>query len=286
MNGLDFYHMHPVILLIFTGILGAIVGSFLNVVIYRYPAMLKREWKRECCELLNIPHEKTESFNLYLPRSHCPHCKRMIPFWLNVPLISYLLLRAKCKYCHAPISFQYFLVEFVSAILSIYIVAQFGLSLQTSALLLFTWILIVLTGIDYRDRLLPDTLTLSLLWIGLFISTFNLFVSPANAILGALYGFLFLWIVAHLYKIIRKQIGMGNGDFKMLAMIGAWVGPYALINVILLSSFLALFISAILLCTKKMKINHLIPFGPFLAIGGWYTLLHGVTVTYWIKQWF
>lgn len=285
MHWLDFYTAHPTILLVFVGFYGAIVGSFLNVVIYRYPLMLKNQWRADCHEFLESPTEKSEKLSLSLPRSHCPHCKKVIPAWHNIPLLSYLFLRGKCAYCKAPISWQYPLVELISTVLTVYIVAHFGLTVKTPALLLLTWTFIALTGIDFHHRLLPDTLTLSLLWIGLFLSTANIFVTPVDAIYGAMIGFSFLWVIAYLYKMIKKQTGMGHGDFKMLAMIGAWVGPSALLNVILLSSLLALFVSLILLCARKMNYKNPIPFGPFLAIGGWCTLVHGAWLVNLVSRW-
>lgn len=266
-------------------IFGAIIGSFLNVVIYRYPIMLMRQWDSECREHLNQTlSEKAAPFNLCVPRSHCPQCKKQIPFWFNIPIISFLLLRGKCAYCHQTISLQYFFVEMISAITTVIVFQHFALSLQTPMLLLFTYGLIALSFIDLDYQFLPDAITFLLLWLGLIVSTQHIFTDPTDAIFGAIAGYLILWLIAKLYLLIRKKEGMGLGDCKMLAMIGAWVGITALLNVLLISALLALFVSLILLLCKKMDINKRIPFGPFIAIAGWCTVLYGPTMTVWITQ--
>lgn len=258
-------------------IIGAIIGSFLNVVIYRYPLMLKAQWRAECVELLELTDasDTPPKLSLSFPRSHCPTCKKQLPFYCNIPIFSYLFLLGKCHACKSKIPFRYLLVELISAVASFIVVFYFGLSVQTIALLILTWAVIALAFIDIKHYLLPDTITLSLLWIGLFCATQQLFASPINAILGALLGYLFLWIIATAYKYIKKQDGMGYGDCKMLAMFGAWLGPIPLLNVILLSSLVALFISMLFICFKKLKRDQLIPFGPYLALAGWWTLIFG-----------
>lgn len=263
------------------GILGAVVGSFLNVVIYRYPHMLKNEWQTECRTLLNMPTEKQPTFNLWWPLSHCPHCKSNLPFYCNIPLFSYLFLKGQCFHCKKPIPIRYFWIELISVCLSLFVFWRFGLSYQTGALLLLTWLLIALTYIDFEHYLLPDPLIYCGLWLGLVCSLQPLFILPADAIIGAIIGYLFLWIIAQLYQLVRKKDGMGYGDCKMLALFGAWVGPWSLLNVILFASFLALIISVILMVLKKLSFQNPIPFGPFLAIGGWVTIVFGLNITLW-----
>lgn len=282
----------PIISYVLVAILGLIIGSFLNVIIYRYPIMLKNEWRQECQEFLTScsqtvnpaePKPKIK-FNLVTPRSHCPHCHKPIAIKYNIPILSYFLLKGKCASCAEKISLKYPLVELLTAILSIFVVAHFGLTAQSCAALIWTWGLILLTMIDINEQLLPDLFTLSLLWFGLIVSIFYLFVGSQQAIIGAVTGYVLLWIVAKAFHIIRKKDGMGHGDFKMLAMMGAWVGINNLLNVLLFSVIIALLVSLILLLQKKIKSDHAIPFGPFLALGGWTTLMFGPFMINWIYQ--
>ncbi len=272
--------------LILAAIIGAVIGSFLNMVHYRYPLMLKRQWHAECAELLNQPVPKMpDPFNFLFPRSHCPQCQKPIPFFCNIPIISYIFLRGKCLFCKKQIPFRYLLTELLSTVLSVFIVWKFGITTQAAALLIFTWLLIALAMIDIEHHLLPDTMTLSLLWIGLLLSTQHLFISPIQAILGAVSGYLFLWLVAFVYKTFKKQEGMGYGDCKMLAMFGAWIGPLALLNVILTASLLALIISYAVLGFKKSTHQRKIPFGPYLAVAGWWTVIFGPQFMIWLMRW-
>src|SRR3989338_7590758 len=272
--------------LIIVFIVGAIVGSLLNVVIYRYPIMLEREWNAEAAQQLHQDTpEKSAPLNLYLPRSHCPHCKHKISAWHNIPLLSFLLLRATCAYCHAKISFQYFFVELLTAVLSVIVVLKFQLTPEAMGLLVLTWGLIVLSFIDFRHQFLPDAITYCLLWIGLLFSTKHVLISPAAAIIGAVVGYLFLWIIAKLYFLLRKQEGIGLGDCKMLAMIGTWTGALSLLNVLIFSTITALIISLILICFKKITPARAIPFGPFIAMGGWITLLFGPEILMRVITW-
>ena len=271
--------------IIFVALFGAIIGSFLNVVIYRYPIMLEREWDEQCLEQLKQPaSKKSDTFNLCSPRSHCPHCKKQIPFWLNIPIVSYLFLRKKCAHCHAKISSQYFFVEIISALLSVIVFLHFSISLQTVEVLIFTYGLIVLSFIDFNHQFLPDPITYILLWLGLIVSTQHIFTSPTQAIFGAITGYLFLWIIAKLYIVVRKKEGMGLGDCKMLAMMGAWVGTMSLLNVLLFSTVLALIISLILMLFKKIEGAKPIPFGPYIAIAGWCTVIYGDQLMRWVMQ--
>lgn len=286
MDWIQLLSTHSLMSAIFIFILGATIGSFLNVVIYRYPIMLKQEWEAECMELLNQPSSaSTDKFNLTTPRSHCPHCKHAIPFWLNIPLLTYIIKQGKCAFCHTKIAFRYFLVEMLTAFLSVIVFLRYGATPQTSILLILTWGLIALAFIDFENQFLPDPITYTLLWLGLLVSTNHLFISPKSAIFGAIFGYLFLFCIAKGYLLLRKQEGMGLGDCKMLAMIGAYVGITALTNVILLSTLSALLVSVLLLSTKKIEFNKAIPFGPFIAIGGWVTLIFNAQLINWILSW-
>jgi leader peptidase (prepilin peptidase)/N-methyltransferase len=275
MDWIILFSTHPLVLAIFTVLLGAVIGSFLNVVIYRYPIMLKREWRAECRTLLNQSSpEHTPTFNLFFPQSHCTHCKHKLPFWLNIPILTYLVIGGQCAFCHEKIALRYWLTEIITAFLTLIVFLQYGLTTQTLVLWFLTWGLIALSLIDIENYFLPDTITYSLLWLGLLASTQHLFISPNEAIKGALLGYLFLYVIAKGYLLLRKKEGMGLGDCKMLAMIGAFVGTFSLPYVILLSTLLALITSITLMIFKKMNYSTLIPFGPFIAIGGWITIFN------------
>lgn len=286
MNWSLFYSLHPSLTLFTIFLFGAVIGSFLNVVIYRYPIMLEREWNADAIAQLNLQlPQKNSQLNLCTPRSHCIHCKKTLPFWLNIPIFSYLFLRGKCFFCKAKISPRYVLVELLTAALSVFIIFHYGITAQAAALLIFTYTLITLSFIDFQHQFLPDTMTLSLLWFGLLLSTQQLFISSTQAIVGAVVGYLFLWSIAKLYILLRKKEGMGLGDCKMLAMIGAWVGAFSLLNVLLISALLALIVSFILILCKKHERENLIPFGPFIAIAGWCTIVCGDQIMLWITRW-
>lgn len=273
-------------LLIITGFFGAIIGSFLNMVIYRYPIMLKQQWYAECAELFNQPiSEQDTAFNFAFPRSHCTKCKKTLPFYYNIPIFSYLLLRGKCAFCQSKIPLRYLSTEILSALLAVVVVWHFGMTIQSAALLIFTWGLITLAMIDIDHQLLPDVMTLSLLWIGLLCSTQHIFISPTQSIIGAATGYLFLWLIAFLYKTLRKQEGMGYGDCKMLAMFGAWTGALPLLNIILVASVLALIVTYGLIFFKKTNHSTRIPFGPYLAIAGWWTVVFGPQLMTWLIKW-
>jgi len=257
-------------------IIGLVIGSFLNVVISRYPIMQKNMWKAECEEFLEItPTEKPSKLNLLTPRSHCPKCKNPIKAWHNIPLLSYLFLRGKCAFCKTDISAIYPIVELLSAAVAIIMVCRFDVTWEAFAAIIFSWGLITLSFIDFKEQFLPDTITISLLWIGLFVSCYNYFTTPEYAIMGAIIGYLILWSIAKLFKAIRKKEGMGYGDFKMLAMLCAWLGVGALLNVLLSAVFVALIVSLVLLGFKKIAKKNPIPFGPFLALGGFFTMIYG-----------
>ena len=272
--------IEPVYYLILTGVFGLLIGSFLNVVIYRLPIMLHREWQEEQqASTLNLP------FNLLSPRSHCPQCQKPVPIWANIPLLGYFIVKRKCVSCNQVISARYPLVELSTAVISVFIVWHFGLNIQGISALVLSWGLITLTAIDLDQQLLPDIITLPLLWLGLLLSIFNTHTNPKNAIIGGVTGYLFLWTVATLFKIIRKQEGMGGGDFKLLAVLGAWLGWQSLPAIVLIASLSGLILNMGLLLSKPYAHfkNLCIPFGPYLALGGWIMLLWGPDIMrlYW-----
>ena len=261
---------------------GLCVGSFLNVVAYRLPLMMERDWKLECHEFLELdkPDVKPDllSINLATPSSACPNCGHQIRFWENIPVISYLLLKAKCSSCKTPISIQYPTVELLTGIASLITAYTFGVSLQTITALIFTWVLIALTLIDLKKQLLPDSMTLPLLWFGIFISLFEVFTDLKSSVIGAMAGYLILWSVYHLFKLLTKKEGMGFGDFKLLAALGAWIGFSYLPQIILISSVVGSIAGISMLLIGKTKQQQPIPFGPYLAIAGWIALLWGDTI--------
>ncbi|GLK90703.1 prepilin peptidase [Pseudomonas turukhanskensis] len=261
-------------------VLGLLIGSFLNVVIYRLPVMMKRDWQQQAREILELPPEpKGKTFNLILPNSSCPHCNHEIKAWENIPVVSYLALRGKCSSCKAPISKRYPLVELACGVLSAYVAWHFGFTWQAGAMLLLTWGLLAMSLIDADHQLLPDALVLPLLWIGLIINQYGLFASPQDALIGAIAGYLSLWSVYWLFKLVTGKEGMGYGDFKLLAMLGAWGGWQVLPLTILLSSLVGAVLGVIMLRLRNAETSTPIPFGPYLAIAGWIALLWGDQIT-------
>jgi leader peptidase (prepilin peptidase)/N-methyltransferase len=263
-------------------ILGLLVGSFLNVVIHRLPIMMQRDWRAQAREFLQLPAEPVSTFNLVLPHSHCPHCDHLIRAWENIPLVSWLALRGKCSSCRAPISARYPLVELLCGLLSAYVAWHFGFSWQAGAMLLLTWGLLAMSMIDVDHQLLPDSIVLPLLWLGLIVNSFGLFASLPDALWGAVAGYLSLWSVYWMFKLVTGKEGMGYGDFKLLAMLGAWGGWQVLPLTILLSSVVGAVLGTIMLRLQKAESGTAIPFGPYLAIAGWIALLWGdrITATY------
>ena len=272
------FEQHPYFLHLSIGLLGLLVGSFLNVVVYRLPIMLQRSWRKECLEFLEQEETNPASpdvFNLSQPRSRCPFCNHPITALENIPVLSYLLLKGKCKNCKKPISIRYPIVELTTALLSVLITLHFGVSLQTVAALLFTWTLICLTLIDFDTQLLPDSITLPLLWFALLASLFHVFVTPETALIGALLGYLSLWSVFWLFKLLTGKEGMGYGDFKLLAAIGALLGWKMLPLVIMLSAFVGALVGMALIVLKGRDKNIPIPFGPYLSIAAYIALIWG-----------
>lgn len=277
MDSINFIIKHPDFFLFLIAALSLMIGSFLNVVIYRLPQMMKEAWGQECREYLGLktlPAE-IESLNLYLPFSHCPQCKKHLKPWHNIPVLSYLVLRGKCAFCSAPISLRYPLVELLCCLASVYVAWRFGFSWQTLGGLLFTWIAIALTFIDLDHHLLPDQLTLLLVWVGLFLSIFSIFTDSQHAIIGAIAGYLIFYAVQWLFKVATGKIGMGQGDFKFLAGLGALLGWQQLPILILLSSIIGLIFGLIQMIIKHQLKSAPIPFGPYLAIAGWISLIWG-----------
>lgn len=281
-NLLTVFQSSPWLYYASTLFLGLCVGSFLNVVAYRLPVMMERDWKRECHEYLELDAPEVEpgitSINLATPASACPECGHKIRFWENIPVISYLLLRGKCSSCGTRISVQYPLVELITGITSVIVAERFGISMQTLAALGISWVLIALTLIDLKKQLLPDNLTLPLLWAGIFISFFDVFTDLQASVIGAMAGYLILWSVYHLFKLVTGKEGMGFGDFKLLAALGAWTGYSYIPQIILLSSAVGAVIGITLLITGRTGRQQPIPFGPYLAIAGWIALLWGEAI--------
>ncbi|HMM26370.1 prepilin peptidase [Pseudoxanthomonas mexicana] len=256
--------------------LGLLVGSFLNVVILRLPRRLEWEWKRDAREVLEEPEiYDPPPPGIVVERSHCPHCKTPLSWYENIPLFSWLVLRGKCRHCKAPISPQYPLVELLTALLAMASVWRFGFGWQGFGAALFSCYLVALSGIDLRTRLLPDQLTLPLMWLGLIGSLDNLYMPAKPALLGAIAGYVSLWLVWWLFKQVTGKEGMGRGDFKLLAAIGAWVGLNGVLPTLLLSSVVGAVIGSVWLATQGRDRATPIPFGPYLAIAGWIVFFWG-----------
>ncbi len=274
--------MEPILAYTVVGLISICVGSFLNVVIHRLPLMMERAWKEECRELLSESsdqeghdHGAEPALNLATPRSFCPHCGRQISAMENIPLLSYLFLRGKCRGCRAPISLRYPTVELLTMVLSLVVYWHFGWGWQTLAILAVTWALIALSLIDYDHQLLPDAIVLPFLWLGLVVSLFDWSIAPSDAILGAVLGYMSLWTIFQLFRLTTGKEGMGYGDFKLLALFGAWGGAANLIQIMLLSSLVGAVLGAALIGFAGRERGKPMPFGPFIAIAGWVSLLWG-----------
>lgn len=256
-------------------ILGLLVGSFLNVVIYRMPKIMEREWHNNCLELQGLEIPEQPKFSISKPRSACPHCGHKITALENIPVISYLVLRGKCSSCQAKISPRYPLIEALTGLLIGLVSWKFGYSSLTLFAWLFTFALIALTFIDFDTQLLPDDITLPLLWLGLFVNLNSGFTDLKSAVIGAIAGYLILWSIYWIFKLVTGKEGMGYGDFKLLAAIGAWFGWQLLPAVILLSSIVGVIIGVGLIIYAKRGREVPMPFGPFLALGGIAALFYG-----------
>ena len=256
--------------------LGLLIGSFLNVVILRLPRRLEWQWKRDSLEMLGEPEVyDPPPPGIVVERSHCPHCKHQLAWWENIPVFSWLALRGRCRSCQAPISIQYPLVELLTMLLVLCCVWQFGFGWRGFGAIVFTCLLIAMSGIDLRTQLLPDSLTLPLLWLGLVASVDNLFIGSKQALVGAIIGYLSLWSVWWVFKQLTGKEGMGHGDFKLLAAMGAWFGLQGILPTILLSSLVGAIIGSIWLAAKGRDRATPIPFGPYLAIAGWLVFFWG-----------
>jgi leader peptidase (prepilin peptidase)/N-methyltransferase len=282
-------------------VLGLLVGSFLNVVIYRLPLMLERQWREQCTEISStppptsaaegamtatgsaaVPPGRPERFNLIVPRSACPSCKAPITALQNIPLLSFLLLGGRCASCRAPIGVRYPMVEALTGVLSALVAWKFGFAWPALAALVLTWFLIALTFIDIDHQLLPDSLTLPLLWLGLFLSLWSLQAGAAlvpvdtrSSLIGAVAGYVSLWSVYHLFRLLTGKDGMGYGDFKLFAALGAWLGWQMLLPTILIAALAGATVGLGLILLRRQDRSAPIPFGPFLASAGWLMLMFG-----------
>ena len=272
-------------------VLGLVVGSFLNVVIYRLPIMLEREWRSQAAELLplesaaapaEIAATSNERFNLSTPRSACPTCKAPIKAWQNIPVLSWLMLRGRCASCKARISWRYPMVELTTGLLSAWVAWHFGFGAPAACALLITWALVALTGIDIDHQLLPDSITLPLMWAGLLAAVMvgaidgsPIPVSPRDALIGSIAGYLCLWLVFHAFRLLTGKEGMGYGDFKLFAALGAWLGWKLLPLVILLSAATGAVLGILMIVLRGRDRSAPMPFGPYLAAAGWLAMMYG-----------
>lgn len=258
-------------------VLGLLVGSFLNVVIHRLPLMMEQEWHTQCRQLLELPAAGSDAARLSLvhPRSRCPHCGHQIRWYENIPIVSYLFLRGACSACDATISLRYPLVELSAAILAAVAAWHFGFGLAAVTAALLSWALLTLSLIDLDTRYLPDDITLPFLWLGLGLNMFGLFASLHSAVLGAILGYGIFWLVFQVFRAVTGKEGMGFGDFKLLAMLGAWLGWQALPLIILLASFIGAAVGIGMIFLHGRDRHEPIPFGPYLAGAGWIALLWG-----------
>ncbi len=275
----DYLGLSLSIILPIAFLFGLLVGSFLNVVIYRLPLQLSSAWKRDAMDFLGMEATETHHINIVFPASHCPSCGEKVKPWQNIPLLSYLILKGKCAYCASPISIQYPLVELICALMTTFVIYHFGLTFEGLLVLFFSWSLLALTGIDFNEQLLPDNITLPLLWLGLLVNLNNTFVSLDSAVLGAVFGYLSLWWVFWLFKLFTGKEGMGHGDFKLLAALGAWLGWQQLLLIILLSSMVGAVVGILLIMLTGRDRQIPIPFGPYLAAAGWIAMMSGEELT-------
>lgn len=284
-------NIDPLLFTIAAAVFGLVFGSFINVVIYRLPLMLEQQWRSQCRELLDDSDSETDpdqdddtetpdpsqdgpiTFNLMSPPSSCPACNTPIKPWHNIPVLGWLILRGRCAACGAPISIQYPVVELLGGLLAGVVAYVFGPSTEAIAAMIFSWALLALSVIDLREQLLPDLITIPLMWGGLLLSLFGVFVEVHSALIGAIAGYLSLWIIYWIFRLATGKEGLGYGDFKIFAALGAWMGWQALPVVIVMSSVVGAVLGLSLLATGQQKRGQRMPFGPFLAAAGWITLL-------------
>ena len=274
----------PVFFIVVAFILALLIGSFLNVVIYRLPIMMEREWRAQCEEIAETPAAElpTGRFDLVAPRSRCPACGHQITALQNIPVISYLLLGGKCGNCEAPISRRYPVIELLTAVVTGIVAWRFGFGWEAAAAILMTWALIAISVIDIDHQIIPDSISLPLIWAGLLLSLFHetagaeiLFIDAKTAIAGGIAGYLSLWSIYHLFRLLTGKEGMGYGDFKLLAALGAWLGWQMLPLIILLSAVVGAAVGIALIVFKRHDRSVPIPFGPYLAAAGWIAMLYG-----------
>ena len=276
---IELFQVHPLFYLSAIFMLGLVVGSFLNVLILRLPLMLQRDWKAQCSELLGLRAEQeAKAFNLLTPRSHCPRCHHGITAWENIPLLSYLLLSGRCAQCGAAISPRYPLIELAAALMAVMAAIRFGVSPEALFAMALGWALLALAVIDLEHQLLPDDITLPFLWLGIALSFFNVFTDLHASVLGAILGYGALWSVYIVYKLVTGKAGMGHGDFKLLALLGAWLGWQLLPLIIISASLLGAIIGIGMIIFRAHDKDIPIPFGPYLAIGGWLAMLWGPAI--------
>lgn len=256
-------------------LLGLLVGSFLNVVIHRLPLMMRAEWQQQCHDYIGSILPEATPVTLSKPRSRCPQCSHVISALENIPVVSYLFLKGRCRACQTPISLRYPAIEILTAVMSAIVAWHFGVSWASVGALLLTWALIALTFIDVDEQLLPDNITLPLIWLGLFFNLFHHFANLQDAVIGAIAGYLALWLVFHLFRLVTGKEGMGFGDFKLLALLGAWLGWQFLPVIILLSSLVGAVVGISLIVLRLHQRANPIPFGPYLAAAGWLALIWG-----------
>lgn len=273
---MEFIHVleqYPLLFMVSVFLFGLVVGSFLNVVILRYPPILEYTWKMDYAEFIGNKFKEKKPPGIALDRSHCPHCKTKLLARHNIPLLGFLFLKGKCAFCKEPISYRYPVIELMTGLLTVAAAYMYGVSLQFIAVTLLIWFLVVIAWIDLDTFLIPDQLSLTLLWLGLFFSLFGFSITPTIAIIGVLVGYLSLWSLFHVFKLITGKEGMGYGDFKLLGAGGAWLGYEPLIMVLLISSFAGLLFALLLkvLGNQEQKI----PFGPYLSVGILVSYLYG-----------
>ena len=288
MQLLNLLQSSPVFFYTVLCILGLLVGSFLNVVIQRLPQMMENEWREECSRLLELKdadRDNREKFNLIVPRSRCPHCGHKISALENIPILSYLLLRGKCSECRQTISLRYPIIELSSAVIAVVLGVHFGFGFQVFPAILLSWALLTLSVIDFDHQLLPDDITLTFLWMGLLVNIFGIFTDVYSSLIGAMAGYGILWMVYILFKMVTGKEGMGYGDFKLLAMLGAWLGWQQLPVIIILSSLCGAVVGISLMLFRNLNKSHPIPFGPYLATAGWIAMIWGSDISKAYIQW-
>lgn len=281
-----FFLIYPATTYIFLSLLFLSIGSLINVIVYRLPLMLKNEWVDQCRSLLKLPVEPTTPINLFFPRSFCPNCKTMIPFWHNIPLISYCILGGRCRQCNKTIPFLYPFIEITTLTLSMLATYVFGYSATLIFILLFIWILITLFVIDLKHQLLPDSLTLGLLWLGLIANSQLSNIPLTVAVYSAVGAYLGLWLFIRLFNLLTNKVGMGNGDFKLFAAFGAWFGWTQLPLILMISSVTGAITGIIYLKVTQQTRDTPIPFGPFLCIAGLISLFYGKTIIRWYLEFY